>query len=85
MPRPARGRYARNAMLVAVATATLACGGTTVPGAKDAGTDSSTGDGSVNDASTDTGLVGFDATPFDDVFIPDDSGGVPLYGGTPSP
>lgn len=75
-------------MLVAVAAATLACGGTTAPDAKDAGNDSSTeSDGSVSDASpaSDGGPFGFDATPVIDAFIPDDSGPTPLYGGSPSP
>jgi len=74
-------------MLVAVATAALACGGTSTPDAKDAGADGSTGDdGSASDASTSQdSSTGFDAAPIIDAFIPDDSGPQPLYGGSPSP
>ena len=72
-------------MLIAVATAALACGGTTAPETKDGGVEAGS-DGAPSDASTsaDTG-TSFDATPPVDVFIPDDSGGVPLYGATPGP
>jgi hypothetical protein len=87
LSRPPRGRYARNAMLVAVATAALACGGTSAPETKDAGADGSTGsDGSASDASSSSDTsTGFDATPIIVAFIPDDSGPQPLYGGSPSP
>lgn len=78
-----RPRRSRTALLAAVASTAVACGGTITPAP-----DASTPDAADDDASAD-GPIGFDAgkdaITVKDAFIGDDGFCCPLYGGSPKP
>lgn len=77
-------RRSRAALLAAVASTAVACGGTLTP-APDASTPEDGGDG---DATADGPVVfdaGKDAITVKDAFIADDGFCCPLYGGSPKP
>lgn len=79
-----RQRRSRAALLAAVASTAVACGGTLTP-APDASTPE---DGGDDDATADGPVVfdaGKDAITVKDAFIADDGFCCPLYGGSPKP
>lgn len=85
-PTSERQRRSRAALLAAVASTAVACGGTLTP-SPDASTDAGE-DANGDDGSSD-GPIGFDAgkdvITVKDAFIADDGFCCPLYGGSPKP
>ncbi len=82
-PGSERQRRSRTALLAAVASTAVACGGTITPAP-----DASTPDAGDDDATADGPVVfdaGKDAITIKDAFIGDDGMCCPLYGGSPKP
>lgn len=82
-PVPQRRRRSRTALLAAVASTAVACGGTITP-APDASTPEDGGDDATADGPVPFD-AGKDAITVKDAFIADDGFCCPLYGGSPKP